>query len=197
MEFVDRVSAYPNRYTITDENGNVSYAVIERADEPITPGTPLSAETFNAFLLCTESADHPGCYCKEVGDETEWLNPPMVENVEYRTTERYNGLPVYTKRVVFQDIPAKGESKIVTIFGAESRMLQIQAAAFWDDETSQTIPIPYFESGVCTVWLESNAIRHSLFPEEGHGVQLFLNRRADSVSFTADRVECTVKYVKG
>ena len=42
MEFVDRVSAYPNRYLVTDENGNAYYAVLERADEPITPGTPLN-----------------------------------------------------------------------------------------------------------------------------------------------------------
>lgn len=29
----------------------------------------------------------------------EWLNPPMTVGVEYRTTERYNGKPVYTKLV--------------------------------------------------------------------------------------------------
>jgi hypothetical protein len=27
----------------------------------------------------------------------EWVNPPMIPGVEYRTTERYNGQPVYTK----------------------------------------------------------------------------------------------------
>ena len=50
MEFVDRVSAYPGRYIMTAENGSVSYVVLERADEPITLGTPLNAETFNAML---------------------------------------------------------------------------------------------------------------------------------------------------
>ena len=29
----------------------------------------------------------------------EWRNPPMFAGVEYRTTERYNGKPVYTMRV--------------------------------------------------------------------------------------------------
>lgn len=29
----------------------------------------------------------------------EWINPPMLTGVEYRTTERYNGKPVYTKLV--------------------------------------------------------------------------------------------------
>lgn len=31
--------------------------------------------------------------------EWEWENPPMVLGVEYRTTERYNGKPVYTKLI--------------------------------------------------------------------------------------------------
>lgn len=31
----------------------------------------------------------------------EWQNPPMQLGVEYRTTERHNGLPVYAKRIAF------------------------------------------------------------------------------------------------
>ena len=58
MTFEDRVSAYPNRYLMTDENGNAQYVVLERADEPIKPGTPLNAETFNnmaaGFWILTE-----------------------------------------------------------------------------------------------------------------------------------------------
>ena len=50
MVFEDRVSTYPNRYTMTDENGNVSHVLLERDDEPITTGTPLNAETFNRLV---------------------------------------------------------------------------------------------------------------------------------------------------
>jgi hypothetical protein len=49
MNFEDRVSTYPNRYLMTDENGNTSYIILERADEPINPGTPLNAATMNAI----------------------------------------------------------------------------------------------------------------------------------------------------
>lgn len=42
-----------------------------------------------------ESTDKPGCYYRMVGNEKEWLNPPMAGAVEYRTTERYLGEPVY------------------------------------------------------------------------------------------------------
>lgn len=50
MVFTDRVSAYPNRYILTDANGNASYVILERADEPTVVGTPLNAETFNAMI---------------------------------------------------------------------------------------------------------------------------------------------------
>lgn len=49
MIFVDRESAYPNRYRVIPETGEAYYVVLERADEPITPGTPLNAETFNGM----------------------------------------------------------------------------------------------------------------------------------------------------
>lgn len=45
--FADRESAYPNRYRVIPESGNAYYVILERADEPVTPGTPLNAETFN------------------------------------------------------------------------------------------------------------------------------------------------------
>lgn len=47
--FEDRVSSYPNRYKMTPESGASSYVILERADEPVKPGTPLNAETFNAL----------------------------------------------------------------------------------------------------------------------------------------------------
>lgn len=50
MEFEDRVSAYPNRYVLTTQDGSAYYVILERADEPIVPGTPLNAETFNSMF---------------------------------------------------------------------------------------------------------------------------------------------------
>lgn len=50
MEFVDRVSAYPNRYMLTDENGITSYVILEKADDPVVVGTPLNAENMNNLI---------------------------------------------------------------------------------------------------------------------------------------------------
>ena len=44
-----------------------------------------------------ESTQYSGCYYRTVNGVQEWLNPPMIAGVEYRTTERRNGTPVYAK----------------------------------------------------------------------------------------------------
>ena len=46
-----------------------------------------------------ESADYPVCYYRMVYGVLEWINPPMSVGVEYRTTERFFGRPVYYKIV--------------------------------------------------------------------------------------------------
>lgn len=44
-----------------------------------------------------ESTEYPGCYYRMVSGVVEWFNPPMALGVEYRTTERYLGKPVYVQ----------------------------------------------------------------------------------------------------
>lgn len=72
----------------------------------ITQGSILTIPTMYAvtqYFFCRYP--HLGCYLKRVSsltvgdgwDSWEWVNPPMVPGVEYRTTERYNGKPVYVK----------------------------------------------------------------------------------------------------
>lgn len=50
---------------------------------------------------------------KEWGD-WEWENPPMNPGVEYRTTERYAGLPVYAKLVTYTHDVLMGDSSATT-----------------------------------------------------------------------------------
>ena len=58
-----------------------------------------------------ESTDYPGCYYRLVNGVVEWFNPPMeIGGVEYRTTERYNGYPVYKRAVNIGDITGDGKS---------------------------------------------------------------------------------------
>ena len=46
----------------------------------------------------------------------EWVNPPMQLGVEYRTTERYQGKPVYVKLVDLGNCPSSSY-KDVTVLG--------------------------------------------------------------------------------
>lgn len=62
-----------------------------------------------------ESVEYPGCYYRMVDGEQEWINPPMVTNVEYRTAERMNGKTVYAKRLgVTIDSPESGSVTVDT-----------------------------------------------------------------------------------
>lgn len=51
--------------------------------------------------------------------EDEWQNPPMLLGVQYRTTQRHLGKPVYAKLVDYGTLPNAG-NKNVTYYGAGS-----------------------------------------------------------------------------
>ena len=58
-------------------------------------------------------ASENGCYyrlIKSLGDavEREWINPPMMLGVEYRTTERHNDKVVYVTRLTVGELLNKG-----------------------------------------------------------------------------------------
>lgn len=69
--FEDRESAYPNRYRVIPESGDAYYVVLERADEPVTPGTPLNAETFNRMR-------------EEISNEINSITPGQIGAVPLR-----------------------------------------------------------------------------------------------------------------
>ena len=55
LEFKNRIPQKPGRVKITPENGSAYYATIERADEPIEPGTPLNAGNFNEMVAMIQA----------------------------------------------------------------------------------------------------------------------------------------------
>lgn len=71
----------------------------------LTLGTPTALFSVQASLadelhkFCIESTDAPGCYYRISDRHTEWLNPPMIPGVKYRTTERWGGEPVFTEQI--------------------------------------------------------------------------------------------------
>lgn len=89
-----------------------------------------------------ESTDYPGCYYRTVDGVVEWFNPPMQFGVEYRTTERYFGKPVYVKFVNFGAIPTSGTTKSV-----EHGISNVSFVIHVFGTTSVGFSIPYGYSG--------------------------------------------------
>ena len=74
-------------------------------------------------------------------EEWEYVNPPMVEGVEYRTSERFNGKPVYAKLISVGYLPASRLSKWVTV--SEDRVDVIEIKGFMTrDDNAGYFPIP-------------------------------------------------------
>ena len=69
-------------------------------------------EIDDAIARAIPSTDHPGCYYRMINGVTEWVNPPMMIDIEYRTTERYLGKPVYVKVVDFGPGANNAEKKV-------------------------------------------------------------------------------------
>ena len=68
----------------------------------------------------------------------EWINPPMLTGVEYRTTERYLGKPVYVKAVDIGTLPA---STTKTIAFGDNTLNPIRY--FGETTTGGKYVIPY------------------------------------------------------
>lgn len=70
------------------------FAYIQNADT-----NAYLEKKFSQTLPAVESIDFPGCYYRMVNNVQEWLNPPLKDGVEYRTAERWRGMPVYQRYV--------------------------------------------------------------------------------------------------
>ena len=75
--------------------------------------TYLTRATRYSIALPATESDYPGCYYRTVDGAMEWINPPMLDGVEYRTTERYLGKPVFTKTFTIDSIPANDYVNVV------------------------------------------------------------------------------------
>jgi hypothetical protein len=114
-------NALGNLPTGLDGRGKlIDYTQIDAATENgwyafYTQGTTIGGLTFQYAHLRVDAFDEMSCRqtmylvhssgavltrkCSFNGvwGEWEWVNPPMVAGVEYRTTERYKGVAVYKK----------------------------------------------------------------------------------------------------
>lgn len=86
----------------------------------------------------------------------EWVNPPMQFGVEYRTTERYDGKPVYCKLVDCGALP-DSTTKSVAYYGAATRIIRYSGEM---RTTEQEFSLPYtmYNVNVCVQAITSHSI---------------------------------------
>ena len=65
----------------------------------------------------------------------EWVNPPLAPGVEYRTTERYLGNPVYKKLLLFTGAMTDGYSQMAHNIANIANVVGCYAELFAGSET--------------------------------------------------------------
>ena len=92
---VNEITAPPDDYYTHRFSGEeIDNAVGRVAD---TPGSGAITAGDVGAAPAIEDTNNPGCFYRMIDGVQEWINPPMVLGVEYRTIERYNGRPVYAR----------------------------------------------------------------------------------------------------
>lgn len=118
-----------------------------------------------------ESTDYPGCYYRTVNGITEWLNPPMAIGVEYRTTERNIGKPVYVKTLDFGALPNNASKTVSTGFKDWETMPLAADCYFYSGadrhntplETNLSVKLVNFNGTLVTITTNFNASSYNAY----------------------------------
>lgn len=135
--------------------------------------------------LSLYDSDYPGCYYREVDGVTEWVNPPNIPGIEYRTTERWNGSPVYTQMLYLGALSNK-LAMAVTIDVEYNKVFFVSGYAF-DPENNMSYPFPIIINGLTPIAVISGI--------EGNGSEsnIIININEDLSAFSG---YINIKYIK-
>lgn len=131
--------------------------------------------------IATESTDYPGCYYRMVDGAQEWINPPMVVGVEYRTTEKFEGKSVYCQLVYFTGI-VDGGTVAVDVPGVDTVL------RFFGSRSG--VPLPFINSkDLSSVWTNYFSVNRST-----NKITIVMN--AGSSVPSGSRFYCALYYTK-
>ncbi len=100
--------------------------------------------------LGVEDSEHPGCYYRMFNGIKEWINPPMMDGVEYRLTKRYNGKPLYAMAKLFDALP-NTSNETVALSVSESKIedylaLDVFAISTAESTIGNQYKLPFYNS---------------------------------------------------
>ena len=155
------------------------------ANSPVTYGyglvIPRQDDSLTQVVFSTDNSDGTilirRCYLGTWG-EWEYLNPPMRNDVEYRTTERWKGKAVYTKLIDTGALPNATSKSVATNITGFTGLVSISGAVMSGDSYN---PISII-SDITDVWLN------------GTGTALSIKTKAD---LSARSASVCLKYTKG
>lgn len=164
--------------------------LVKQFDDIIAAGdlSPIILEIQNLKDRAIESEDHPGCHYRLVEGEIEWLNPPMEPGVEYKTTERFEGRPVYKMLVHVQSLP-NTSMMIVTPNAMLSKMVSMEGVLF-DSATSYTEVYPF------PVFMSSSVAPDAMIINAMPGLQWTNIAILTTRDLTRYKADIIIKYVK-
>lgn len=113
-----------------------------------------------------------------VWGDWEHTNPPMELGVEYRTTERYLGKPVYVKLFDCGTIPAQGTHKDLVFSPDVDSIVSVTAYS-----SRRGTTLPYYDA---------NGVRYAIAGTGGNSVMIWNY----SESLTDTNVHALIKYTK-
>ena len=90
----------------------------------------------------------------------EWVNPPLILGIEYRTTERYHRKPVYAKAVEVGVLPNNSYKEVHIAYGITG-IIRLDGYAYWSGSDTYLDKIPLAKFGVNTVLYSNSLLRFS------------------------------------
>lgn len=145
--------------------------------------TGLRTDVNTLKALFTESGPNPGCYYRIINGVNEWVNPPMQTGIEYRTTERWKGKPVYQRVFYVAALP-------------HTSVLAIKSGVTWDEVISiagYAIDSTMTKRYSFPVYIESSTVPSAVITYVDKDGTIFVQTSSDMRAFQAYII---LKYVK-
>lgn len=101
--------------------------------------------------------------------EWEWVNPPMEVGVDYRTTERWNGKPVYVRFMDLGKIPKNTHKSVNWTSDENAQVISVRGVVGLNYNDLITVPNNNFNGAVGTFSLKGQRNLITMYTDYDYG----------------------------